>query len=965
MKTMKRTQMFLFLVLGLIGFIPLNVSANGWMNQKKPYQYTGVTEYLPNQDQFFNIGGARYDEGYVFYLWNAAGTSQVLYNLKEGYSNFSFKVGHIDNTSSYTAKLKIYLDGRLSQTVELKPADIAKNVSVDLSGVKHMKIQMTSQEALNHYDIYYGIYDGIFVESGNEIKTPTASNLVGNKEPYQQEGSHTEVVKSIQMAGDTFADCLQMYLWNPAGNSKLYFNFNGAYKSISFLVGHIDNTARVDAKLEITVDGEIVDTVPLTADGLPVSVTVPLENTYQMVFSLLSDAPLNSYDIYYGIGGIQLESNGKVTGVTLSQTSVTLTDSNPSMVLSSTVIPEDADNPNVIWSSNNDSIVSVDQNGVIKAVSQGNAVITAQTEDGGYEATCAVASELSQANSGDIPPADTGSDSRSGQTADTTQSHSQASVMEEKDGFWKVKYSDGIHTYRVFDIAMTWDDAKKYCEALEGHLVTIANQEENDLIQKMSLQNGGRNLYWLGLYKEMNTSWRWVTGEYAEYYNWAKGEPGGSGESVAELYRNYHNGAKIGEWNDDIPNPAASDFYDIQKHGFVCEWEPGKDPLTLYKTNLYSESDLLWMTVNLAGTYTLMRDIPLSSEFIPIGTADAPFTGTFNGNGFKITGLNINSPTANTGLFGYTNGAVVKGVTISGNVQGTDHVGGLIGFAYSTTICNCTANITASGTNKVGCLIGCVDKSIVYNCQSDGTASSKRCAGGICGDNYSDSTIENCTNFAAVTGDTLAGGITGGSTGGLIQNCNSQGRVTGTSRLGGIAGDNAGYAGKRYNNYFLKTQSINSGYAPIGNGSACYAKVSGKLTAAVTINNKQYTTPVSALNAWVDVNKTSKKQYLAWRVNGTRLVLTSEKIQIKDNPTKFNIKNQKTYKKSKKVTVKDADGIKAIKLNNKKIKVKSGAKSASFKLSKYRKYLKKKKKWNKLTVTDVKGKKKTVKFKVK
>ena len=84
-----------------------------------------------------------------------------------------------------------------------------------------------------------------------------------------------------------------------------------------------------------------------------------------------------------------------------------------------------------------------------------------------------------------------------------------------------------------------------------------------------------------------------------------------------------------------------------------------------------------------------------------------------------------------------------------------------------------------------------------------------------------------------------------------------------------------------------------------------------------------------------------------------------------DNATTFNIANKKTYKKSKKVTIKDTDGIKSITLNSKKIKIKSGKRSISFKLSKYKKYLKKKNKWNKLIVVDVNENKKVIQFKVK
>ena len=88
-------------------------------------------------------------------------------------------------------------------------------------------------------------------------------------------------------------------------------------------------------------------------------------------------------------------------------------------------------------------------------------------------------------------------------------------------------------------------------------------------------------------------------------------------------------------------------------------------------------------------------------------------------------------------------------------------------------------------------------------------------------------------------------------------------------------------------------------------------------------------------------------------------------VEVTDNPTSFSIKNKKSYKASKKIKIKDEDGLSKIKLNGKTIKVKSGKKSISFKISKYKKFLKKKGKWNKLVITDSNGNKTTIKFKVK
>lgn len=97
----------------------------------------------------------------------------------------------------------------------------------------------------------------------------------------------------------------------------------------------------------------------------------------------------------------------------------------------------------------------------------------------------------------------------------------------------------------------------------------------------------------------------------------------------------------------------------------------------------------------------------------------------------------------------------------------------------------------------------------------------------------------------------------------------------------------------------------------------------------------------------------------------TPSVSSASQGSTKNQTTKLNIKNKKKYLLSKKLTIRDADGIRSVKLNGKTIKIKAGKKSISFKLSKYKKKLKKKGKWNRLVIIDQKGKKTTVKFKIK
>ena len=77
-----------------------------------------------------------------------------------------------------------------------------------------------------------------------------------------------------------------------------------------------------------------------------------------------------------------------VTGVTLSQTELSLV-KGATATLTATVVPSDATNQKVMWRSNNTSIAKV-ENGIVTAVSAGNATITVTTEDGNHTATCEV-----------------------------------------------------------------------------------------------------------------------------------------------------------------------------------------------------------------------------------------------------------------------------------------------------------------------------------------------------------------------------------------------------------------------------------------------------------------------------------------------------------------------------------------------------------------------------------------------
>lgn len=81
-----------------------------------------------------------------------------------------------------------------------------------------------------------------------------------------------------------------------------------------------------------------------------------------------------------------------------------------------------------------------------------------------------------------------------------------------------------------------------------------------------------------------------------------------------------------------------------------------------------------------------MYEYLLTNTWAPIGTENNPFTGTFDGRGHSINNLYIENEYA--GLFGYTDGATIKNITLWGtNIYGMQ-VGALISNSKNSSISN-------------------------------------------------------------------------------------------------------------------------------------------------------------------------------------------------------------------------------------------------------------------------------------
>ena len=99
----------------------------------------------------------------------------------------------------------------------------------------------------------------------------------------------------------------------------------------------------------------------------------------------------NHFSLYAIAEGKTLNNaTNLITSITLNMKNGTV-DKNGSLKLEATVTPADATNKSLLWSSDNSSVATVDQNGLVAAVSAGKATITVKAQDGSrVEASCIV-----------------------------------------------------------------------------------------------------------------------------------------------------------------------------------------------------------------------------------------------------------------------------------------------------------------------------------------------------------------------------------------------------------------------------------------------------------------------------------------------------------------------------------------------------------------------------------------------
>lgn len=191
--------------------------------------------------------------------------------------------------------------------------------------------------------------------------------------------------------------------------------------------------------------------------------------------------------------------------------------------------------------------------------------------------------------------------------------------------------------------------------------------------------------------------------------------------------------------------------------------------------------------------FKLTADIDMSSKYsaetgtswTPIGNVSNRFSGNFDGDGHKISGLYINRIEDDQGLFGYVReDGTVKNLGVEGIVSGDCFVGGIVGRNYGK-IEKCSNACTVSGVYTGG-IVG-INNGTIENCYNTGKISGDNTVGGVVGRNHK-GTLKNCYNTGEVSGDYHVGGVVGNTDHSTIIYCYNTGKVNSKRYVSGIIG---------------------------------------------------------------------------------------------------------------------------------------------------------------------------------
>ena len=529
-----------------------------------------------------------------------------------------------------------------------------------------------------------------------------------------------------ELESDTLSDAL-----NAAGQSNTFVS-TGSYPWLVDSTTYDGRTAAQSGNYNISFEPADARIAAVNANGVVTGVSAG-ETTITVTTEDGGFTGACAINVY----------NQAVTGVTIEPSEAELTVGS-STKLTATVLPENASNKNVVYSVDDESILSVDQDGNVTGLSAGTATVTVTTEDGGFSASAEITV---------IPVRVTGV-SISPKAASVGLGHT-------------IQLTASIKPSNAANKNLSWSVSDETIISVDDQ-GTVTGLSLGTATVTVTTEDGGF------------TASAEITVCYAPANTWTAigtlnkdfcGVFNGDGYAVCGIYINTRN--------------AIQGLFGINRYSVIAN-------LGVAESYIYADS--YWVGGVVGCNYGTVTNCYNTGSVVASGDNVGGVVGFSDGT---VTDCyNVGSVTGKEnvgGVVGY-NGYGTSAVTDcynTGRVNGNRNVGGVIGFNCSSiTECYNTGNIT--GSNGVGGVIGGSNSSIT-DCYNTGSVTGRYHVGGVVGSvvrkDGSNSHVTDCYNEGSITGDESVGGVAGYNLG-TVTDCYNISIVNGNERVGGVVGYN-------------------------------------------------------------------------------------------------------------------------------------------------------------------------------
>ena len=578
-----------------------------------------------------------------------------------------------------------------------------------------------------------------------------ALNAAGQSNTFVSTGSYPWLVDSTTYDGRTAAQ---------SGNHNVSSSTSSFSTTVTLSAGDI-------VSFEYCVSSEsnydkfkfsVNDSVVLTKSGLvswnSYSYQATADGEYTFLWSYTKDGSVNGNSDACWVDNVYIGAPLAVTGIdVLEHLDIPV---NGTGTVAYSVLPENAYNKNVSFESADAGIAEVNANGVVTGVSAGETTITVTTEDGGFTGVCTI-NVYHQAVTGvTIEPSE--AELTVGSSTKLT-----ATVLPENASNKNVIYS-------VDDESILSVDQDGNVTGLSLGTATVT----------VTTEDGGFTAS-----SEITVIPVRVTGVGIS--------PEAASIGIGHTIQLTASITPSNAANKNLSWSVSDEtIISVDGQGTVTGLSGGTATVTVTtEDGGFSASAEITVYYAPANTWTAIGTNRINNN---------GFCGVFNGDGYAVRGIYINTQESYQGLFGNSGGgSIIANLGVAESyIYGDTYVGGVVGYngagyndvEYSGgTVANCYNTGSVTGKDHVGGVAG-INEDTVTDCYNVGSINGNKYVGGVVGGNSWDDTVTDCCNTGIVTGKDYVGGVVGENNGTVTDCCNTS-SVTGKDYVGGVVGYNA------------------------------------------------------------------------------------------------------------------------------------------------------------------------------